>query len=136
MWWGRKQCVTATEEVRVCFLPSSPRDLCFNTENRKYFPINAAISKNIANLNICSARDLYFNTKNKKRKCFLIFVCDIWRQKTFFYFWALPTESKSEITQERKSLICQLPSSSNCPSDDLCIVIWISVLPNPSDREI
>ena len=117
MWCSRKQCVTATEEVRVCFLPSSPRDLCFNTENRKYFPINAAISKNIANLNICSARDLYFNTKNTKK-------------------WALTTESKSEITQERKSLIGQLPSSSNCPTDDLCIAIWISVFPNQSDREI
>ena len=24
----------------------------------------------------------------------------------------------------------------NCPTDDLCIIIWISVFPNPSDREI
>ena len=24
----------------------------------------------------------------------------------------------------------------NCPTDDLCIFIWISVFPNPSDREI
>ena len=24
----------------------------------------------------------------------------------------------------------------NCPIDDLCIIIWISVFPNPSDREI
>ena len=24
----------------------------------------------------------------------------------------------------------------NCPTDDLCIIIWIFVFPNPSDREI
>ena len=24
----------------------------------------------------------------------------------------------------------------NCPTDDLCIIIWISVFPNPSDSDV
>ena len=97
-----KQKTMCYSHRRSARLFSSLLSQRFMLQHRKQeiFPIKAAISKNIANLNICSPRDLCFNTENKKDgKYFLIFVGD---KKISFISGLFPQKVKVKSPKKGK----------------------------------